>query len=439
LAFYGIAPLAMLALNMCGVKYFGWVETVGGFLKVCLILGVSLVLCVIAGEANAGSASGPIEQGFQHNPSYASTNGMAFCFAFPLVALSYTGIETTAVAAFEARSPKSIAIPARTVHWTIFVLYVFCAIGIVLTVRWTDLSLPAIYGGIAIPSVQPSNTTTSMGSDSAVVISTYSSGLTSLAGFINACLIFSVLSAANSALYIASRTMYGLTYKIQGTNPVSRIFQKASRVTRHPRGVPVVALFASVLLPYWLPFLQLDASIGIEYAIDFIAITSSIACLIVWAALCFAFVRFQRWTHLCRDGLEKEGFGRFVRRSPSYDDKVRTVLFGIQPVPAWAGIVGCILVFAFASATWWATPVTFIKAAAAYGTQLILFVLWVVLKIYKKKWRWRQWWVQLEVEPVPRKLMERLRKLENMSEKGKNRQPAAVPIENARSGEFPSG
>ena len=31
-------------------QYFGWVETVGGFLKVCLILGVSLVLCVIAGK-----------------------------------------------------------------------------------------------------------------------------------------------------------------------------------------------------------------------------------------------------------------------------------------------------------------------------------------------------------------------------------------------------
>ena len=73
-------------------------------------------------------------------------------------------------------------------------------------------------------------------------------------------------------------------------------------------------------------------------------------------------------THLCKDGLEREGFGRFVRGSPSYADNVRTVLFGIQPVPAWAGIVGCILVFAFASATWWATPVTFIKAAAAYGT-----------------------------------------------------------------------
>ncbi len=62
---------------------------------------------------------------------------------------------------------------------------------------------------------------------------------------------------------------------------------------------------------------------------------------------------------------------------------------------------------------------------------MILFVLWVVLKIYKKKWGWRQWWVQLEVEPVPRNLMNRLRKLENMSEKGRDRQPAAVSSENA--------
>jgi len=31
-------------------KWYGWVETVGGFLKVCLVLGTSLLLYVIAGE-----------------------------------------------------------------------------------------------------------------------------------------------------------------------------------------------------------------------------------------------------------------------------------------------------------------------------------------------------------------------------------------------------
>lgn len=423
LAFYGIAPLAMLALNMCGVKYFGWVETVGGVLKVVMILGVSIVLCDIAREGNAGGPSGPIADGFQHNPSYATTNGMAFCFAFPLVALGYLGIESTAVAAFEARSTPAIAFAARTVHWAVFFLYTFVTIGIVLTVKWDDPRLPAIYGGIAVDRRSPpSNSTIALTSDSAVVISAHSAGRFTMAGFINACLVFSVMSAANSALYTASRTMYGLTCHIKGSTRITRFFQKASRVTRHPLGVPVVALFATTLLSYWLPFLQLNSSLTIQDVIEFIALTSSIACVLVWAALCLAFIRFQRWTHLCATELEREGFGRFIRHSTPYADGVRTVLFGIQPAAAWFGLLGCILVLAFVSATWWTTPVSFIKVAAAYGCEVIAFVVWAGLKIYRRKWRPNQWWVQLDLGPVPKKLIKRLQRLEKISEKGATRQ-----------------
>jgi len=55
------------------------------------------------------------------------------------------------------------------------------------------------------------------------------------------------------------------------------------------------------------------------------------------------------------DALGKESFGKFVRRSPVYAERVRTVLFGIQLAAAWVDIVGCMLVFAFLSAIWWAT------------------------------------------------------------------------------------
>ena len=77
---------------------------------------------------------------------------------------------------------------------------------------------------------------------------------------------------------------------------------------------------------------------------------------------------FFNRTSLCADGLQKEGFGKYVRHSPQYTDNVRTVLFGVQPVAAWVGILGCGLVFLCVSATWWSTPVSFIKVAAAYGT-----------------------------------------------------------------------
>lgn len=50
LAFYILAPLVILILNFLGVFYYGVVETIGGFLKICLVLGVSIFLYVIAAQ-----------------------------------------------------------------------------------------------------------------------------------------------------------------------------------------------------------------------------------------------------------------------------------------------------------------------------------------------------------------------------------------------------
>ena len=45
-----------------------------------------------------------------------------------------------------------------------------------------------------------------------------------------------------------------------------------------------------------------------------------------------------------------------------------TILGGLQPVIAWLGMIGClVIVFVFTTATWWSTPVDFSKVAIAYG------------------------------------------------------------------------
>jgi len=50
LGLYVLAPLVIVALNLCGVKYFGYVESVGGFLKILLVLGTTIVMLAIAGH-----------------------------------------------------------------------------------------------------------------------------------------------------------------------------------------------------------------------------------------------------------------------------------------------------------------------------------------------------------------------------------------------------
>jgi len=51
----------------------------------------------------------------------------------------------------------------------------------------------------------------------------------------------------------------------------------------------------------------------------------------------------------------------------SADYKPYTFFSWAQPWIAWMGLIGCILVFCFSSATWWNTPVNFTKVAVAYA------------------------------------------------------------------------
>jgi amino acid transporter len=65
-------------------------------------------------------------------------------------------------------------------------------------------------------------------------------------------------------------------------------------------------------------------------------------------------------------GLElKESHPHFSRDCPEY--KPYTFFAWLQPLVAWIGLLGCILVFAFTSATWWDTKANFTKVAVAYA------------------------------------------------------------------------
>jgi len=69
------------------------------------------------------------------------------------------------------------------------------------------------------------------------VVAMQISGIKTLPGLLNACILIFVFSAANSDLYIASRTLYGLAHE----SKAPRIFTWTDN-----RGVPVFALAMSV-------------------------------------------------------------------------------------------------------------------------------------------------------------------------------------------------
>jgi amino acid transporter len=66
--FYFATPGLIVGINLVGVGTFGWIEAVGGMLKITLVVGVTIVLYVMAATGkfnpcivNAGPLISPLE------------------------------------------------------------------------------------------------------------------------------------------------------------------------------------------------------------------------------------------------------------------------------------------------------------------------------------------------------------------------------------------
>ncbi|KAN0066848.1 Amino acid permease/ SLC12A domain containing protein [Elaphomyces granulatus] len=357
LAFYILAPVGILVLNFLGVFYYGIVEIVGGFLKVCLVLGASILSYVIAAKLNRGGSSGPITDSFENDNDLSSNHGKAVCFAIPLVAYSFQGVEAITVTAFEARDASALRWPSR---WIAYVA---------LNVAWSDPHLPLIYDDLVAR-----NSTMNPPTSRVIIFTTFLAGYQSLAGFLNGCLIFSVLSASNTSLYVSSRTLYGITREMPDTNWLNKQIRRLSLVV--PRtGVPAAALLFSAVSFFWLPFLRLKGGYALEDLIEIMSVSSSVACLIK-----------------CRNDLDMLK-PEYNRDSNQYEPN--TFFDWFQPIPAWIGLVGCVLIFGLASATWWNNRVTLTKVAIAYAAHIVLFVIFVLLKLINKRLL-KPWGVKLD-------------------------------------------
>ena len=166
----------------------------------------------------------------------------------------------SSVTAFEARDLHSLRLPSKTIAYFVFVLYFLCAIGEVLNVQWTDPNLPTIHGSLNKTSAQTAGKP--LGSRAILVVAALRAGYKDAPHVFNGFMIFSALSASNTALYVASRSLYGMTRTINPWTWLSKL--KILGNVWHKTGVPMWALFASFLGFLWLPFLQLRR----EYAIS---------------------------------------------------------------------------------------------------------------------------------------------------------------------------
>lgn len=192
---------------------------------------------------------------------------------------------------------RSVKFSAIWVSIIAGVIYVLGALLISFDLDSNDLSLPRLSWLGNSNSTTPSNEYYS-----AFVISAKNSAISGhqgLADFINVCILFTQLTAANTTLYVASRTLFSLTKDIHahvGSPWITKLLAFLGKTNR--RKVPMRALAASCCF-CWVPFLYLKDSNArgttIGALLDVLADMGSVSCIMVWAAECIAFIRFYSW------------------------------------------------------------------------------------------------------------------------------------------------
>ena len=173
------------------------------------------------------------------------------------MAYAFVGLETIAICAFEARDIRSLRRPSRVIAYYMLFIYLWCAVGEFLNVRWTSAALPLL------EDVDSSGRAPSpYQSSSIIVIACLQMGYSNLSAFVNGCIVFSALSASNSILYGASRTLYGMTRNI---SPYGKMSWAAKLGTVwHKNRVPMWALLVSAFVFIWLPFLELTNNVAVN-------------------------------------------------------------------------------------------------------------------------------------------------------------------------------
>jgi amino acid transporter len=168
----------------------------------------------------------------------------------PIATYAYAGVEIVAVTALEAKDCKAVRWPAYLVPPIIFATYSLGSLGFYLNVSWENPMLPSMLKRAT------GGTTTGA---SILIIAAEKSAIPHLAGFLNAALIMTVFSSANTALYVASRTLYGLArdFEVDQTGVFWRKWIAAFGKTSHINKVPIGAIMMSFAISFWLPALHM--------------------------------------------------------------------------------------------------------------------------------------------------------------------------------------
>ncbi|KAL1919994.1 uncharacterized protein VTP21DRAFT_1140 [Calcarisporiella thermophila] len=258
----------LFGINALGVRGYGETEYWFSLIKV-----ITCVVFIIVGIlVDTGATGGEfIGARYWNDPYSPFNNGAVGVFSVFLVAgYSFQGTEIVGVAAGESQNPKkNVPRAIRSVFYRILLFYVLAILMI----------------GLCIPTDDPNLLNAGNVQDVAIAPFTIvfnKAGWSIAAHIVNAVVLTSVLSAGNSSLYAASRTLCALAR--EGRAP--SIF---GRVTRW--GAPLWALLASCLLG---ALCMLAAVFQASQVFTWLLSLTSITGYISWAGIAGTHYRFRK-------------------------------------------------------------------------------------------------------------------------------------------------
>ncbi|KAI9038013.1 dicarboxylic amino acid permease agtA [Aspergillus affinis] len=269
--------VCIVGINYFGVKFFGEFEFWLSSFKVIVILGLILLSFILM----LGGGPDHDRKGFRYWKEPGAFNtyiddgaaGRFYAFWATMVSatFAYLGTELVGVTVGEAQNPRK-TIP-RAIKLTFYRIVVFYVVSVLLVGTLVPYDSDEL-----IFAAKQSNSAAA----SPFVVAIQLAKIPALPHILNACILLFVFSAANSDLYIATRTIYGLAK--EGKAPA--ILARTDK-----RGVPVIALGLCSLIAC-LAYMNVssDSKTVFGYFVDLVTIFG----LLTWVSLLVTHIYFVR-------------------------------------------------------------------------------------------------------------------------------------------------
>ncbi|EPY52275.1 amino acid permease [Schizosaccharomyces cryophilus OY26] len=346
-AWISIFLFILVLLNAFPVRVYAESESIMSFIKFAWIFVIIIASIVVS----AGGGPKGHSIGFRYWREAPFTHGFkGFLSVMPNAVFSMSGIELVGIAAAEAKNPKK-SVP-KSVGSIWLRLGLFYIIGILMVTIIISPYSPDIFGGKGANA-------------SPFVIAFRNAGIPGLSHAMNAIILISVFSAANSEVYTAPRILVGLAE----AKMAPKWFLRCDR-----QGRPLYGFFFTILISGGLAYLNVNQTGSTVF--QWFESLVSLCVLYSWGCIFLAHLRFRKaWKVQGYSADQLPWKSRFF------------------PLSAIWGISWCILIciIEFYLAVWpLGQPSSAKQFFATYLSIVLIIIIYVGAKIYYRGPFWKK-------------------------------------------------